>query len=57
MVAIVTRTSWSVAWAASESEAGAEGSVLQKRRRERRTYQFDRSSMSSAIGVAALSGS
>ena len=55
--ASVVRTSCSVACAARVSPAGASGSVRQKRRRLRRTYQLDRSSTRSANAVAAASGS
>ena len=47
----------SVACAARVSPAGASGSVRQKRRRLRRTYQLERSSTRSARAVAAASGS
>ncbi len=53
----VVRTSCSVACAARVSPAGASGSVRQKRRRLRRTYQFDTSSTRSATAVAAANGS
>ena len=46
----VVRTSCNVAWAARVSPAGASGSVRQKRRRLRRTYQLERSSTRAASG-------
>ena len=57
MVAIVVSTSRRVACAASESDAGADGSVRQNRRRDLRTYQLERSSTRPAIGAAAAKGS
>src|SRR5665213_1265376 len=47
------RTSNSVACAARESERGALGSVRQKRRLVRRTYQFETSSISSVSASVA----
>ncbi len=55
--ATVTSTSCRVAWALEESAGSASGSVRQKRRRLRRTYQLEMSSTSSAMAVAAGNGS
>ena len=53
----MVKTVCSVACAARVSPAGASGSVRQKRRRLRRTYQLERSSTSPASAVAAARGS
>src|SRR6185312_12638226 len=53
----VVRTVCRVAWAASVSPGGASGSVRQKRRRLRRTYQLERSSTREPRAEAASSGS
>ena len=53
----VVSTVCSVACAANVSPGGALGSVRQKRRRLRRTYQLERSSTRPPSAVAAASGS